>query len=101
MVAFACSVDLLKDEVEDARHAAGVVALSITRAISAQVSASAEYWESTNFDPSGTVQQQSFDVAGTWQPPGTRDLQFDAGANFGLNAQTPAAQLYIGVSHRF
>jgi hypothetical protein len=94
-------VDVLKNQIDDGRHAAPVVALSISRAVSAEVSASAEYWESTNFDPYGTVEQQSFDLAATWQPPGTRDLQVDAGANFGLNTRTPAAQLYAGVSHRF
>jgi hypothetical protein len=30
-----------------------------------------------------------------------KDLQFDAGANFGLNRQTPDVELYTGVSVRF
>lgn len=94
-------VDILKNQADDGRHAAGVVALSITRTVSAQVSATAELWENTSFDPSGTVQQYSFDFAGTWQVPGARDLQFDVGANFGLNSETPAAQFYMGISHRF
>jgi hypothetical protein len=94
-------VDVLKNQIDDGRHTAGVLAFSITRALSTQVSATAELWENANFDPSGTVQQYSFDLAGTWQPPGARDLQFDAGANFGLNRETPAAQLYLGISHRF
>jgi hypothetical protein len=29
------------------------------------------------------------------------DVQFDAGANFGLNHNTPDVQLYTGVSKRF
>jgi hypothetical protein len=94
-------VDVLKNRIDDGRHAAGVAAVSITRTVSAQISATAELWENANIDPSGTVQQYSFDLAGTWQPPGVRDLQFDAGANFGLNHETPAAQLYLGISHRF
>jgi len=94
-------VDVLKNQIDDGRHATGVVAFSITHALSTQVSATAELWESANFDPFGTVQQYSFDLAGTWQPPGARDLQFDAGANFGLNRETPAAQLYLGISRRF
>ncbi|HEX3431532.1 MAG TPA: transporter [Rhizomicrobium sp.] len=94
-------IDLLKNRTDDGRHAAGVLALSVTRAISAEVSASAEFWDNVDFDPSGSVRQDSFDIAGTWQPPGARDLQFDAGANFGLNRETPGAQLYVGVSHRF
>lgn len=94
-------IDVLKNQIDDGRHAAGVVAFSATRAISSQVSASAEIWENTSLDPAGTTQQCSFDLAGTWQPPGARDLQLDAGANFGLNRETPATQFYIGVSHRF
>lgn len=94
-------VDVLKNQTDDGRHAASVAAFSITRAISAQVSATAEIWGNANFDPSGTIQQYSFDLAGTWQPAGARDLQFDAGANFGLNRETPGAQFYLGISHRF
>ena len=94
-------IDVLKNADDDGRHTAGVVALGITRAISAQVSASAEYWINEDGEPGGTVTQDSFDVAATWQPPGTTDLQFDVGSNFGLNANTPAAQLYFGISHRF
>ena len=94
-------VDILKNQIDDGRHAAGAVALDITRAVSAQVSATAELWETIDFDPSGTVHQYSFDLAGTWLVPGARDLQFDAGANFGLNRETPAAQFYMGISHRF
>jgi hypothetical protein len=100
-LSFVPEVDVIKDQLREDRHAACVAALSITRAVSSQVSASAEYWENTNFDPSGTAQQQSFDVAGTWLPPGAHDLQFDAGANFGLNRETPGAQFYLGISHRF
>ena len=94
-------VDVLKNADDDGRHAAGVVALGITRALSAQLGATAEYWINENGDPTGAVTQDSFDVAATWQPPGTTDLQFDVGANFGLNRNTPAAQLYFGISHRF
>ena len=94
-------VDVLKDQDDNGRHAAGVLAFGVTRAISAQVSATAEVWGDVDADPPGTIQQYSFDLAGTWQPAGARDLQFDAGANFGLNRETPAAQFYVGVSHRF
>jgi hypothetical protein len=94
-------IDVLKNEADDGRHAAGVVALGITRIITPQISASAELWANVNGDPTGVATQQSFDLAATWQPPGTVDLQLDIGANLGLNADTPGAQLYAGVSHRF
>lgn len=94
-------VDVLKNADDNGRHAAGVVAIGITRALSAQLGATAEYWINEDGEPQDTITQESFDVAVTWQPPGTTDLQFDAGANFGLNANTPAVQIYFGISHRF
>lgn len=94
-------IDVLRNADDAGRHVAGVVALGLTRAISSQVSASAEFWTNVDADPAGTVTQDSFDVAATWQPPGSKDLQLDAGGNFGLNAATPAVQVYVGISHRF
>ncbi|HEY2444900.1 MAG TPA: transporter [Rhizomicrobium sp.] len=94
-------IDVLKNVDGGGRHPAGVAALGVTRQISPQVSVSAELWANVDGDPSGTVTQDSFDLAATWQPPGTVDLQFDIGANLGLNSNTPAAQLYAGISHRF
>ena len=94
-------LDVLKNALDGGRHAAGATALGITRTITSEVSASVELWGNIDGDPSGTVKQSSFDIAGTWQPPGSTDLQFDIGANFGLNPNTPGAQIYAGVSHRF
>jgi hypothetical protein len=94
-------IDAFKNALIGGRHANGALSLGLTRTISDEVSLSAEIWGDVDGDPSGTVAQESFDIAGTWQPPGITALQFDAGANFGLNANTPGAQLYIGVSHRF
>lgn len=58
-----------------------------------------ELWTSQNYDPSGTVRQYSYDVALAWLARPT--LQFDIGANIGLNRNTPDAQLYLGISTRF
>lgn len=58
-----------------------------------------ELWTSQNFDPSGTVRQYSYDVSLAWLARPT--LQFDVGANIGLNRNTPDAQLYLGIATRF
>ena len=100
-LSLAPEVDILKNQLDEGRHAACVMDIGITRTVSSQITATAEFWANENIDPAGTVHQMSVDVAGTWQPPDMRDLQFDAGANFGLDRNTPAAQLYLGVSHRF
>jgi hypothetical protein len=100
-LSLAPEADLLKNQLDNGRHVACVMDIGLTRAISSQVTATAEFWANANFDPAGTVHQKSLDLAGAWQPPGERDLQFDVGANFGLDRDTPAAQLYLGISHRF
>lgn len=94
-------IDVLRNALNNGMHANGALSLGITRTISDEISLSAELWGDADGDPSGTVAQESLDVAGTWQPPGITALQFDAGANIGLNANTPGLQLYAGVSHRF
>lgn len=58
-----------------------------------------EIWTSQNFDPAGTVRQYSYDVSLAWLPHPT--LQFDIGANIGLNRDTPDLVAYAGISTRF
>ena len=58
-----------------------------------------EIWTSQNFDPGGTVRQYSYDVSLAWLPQPT--LQFDVGANVGLNRNTPDLVAYVGISTRF
>lgn len=58
-----------------------------------------EIWTSQNFDPSGTFDQWSYDVAVAWLVSPT--LQLDVGANVGLNSNTPDLVSYIGISARF
>jgi hypothetical protein len=58
-----------------------------------------EIWTSQNFDPAGTVDQWSYDFAVAWLVMPT--LQLDAGANIGLNRNTPDVVSYIGISARF
>jgi hypothetical protein len=58
-----------------------------------------ELWTSHSLDPAGATSQYSLDLALAWLPRPT--LQFDVGANIGLNPQTPDIVGYIGVSTRF
>lgn len=58
-----------------------------------------EIWTNQNFDPTGTVSQYSYDVSLAWQP--RPSLQFDIGANIGLNRNTPDVVGYLGISTRF
>ena len=57
-----------------------------------QASLSAELWGQWDWDPAGTAQQASADGSVAYLL--SDDVQIDAGANFGLNRQTPDVELY-------
>jgi hypothetical protein len=90
--------DLLADDDGSGRHLSLSNAVNLGKKIG-RVTLAGELWGSVNFDPAGTVRQASADVMATWLA--RRNLQFDAGANFGLNRETPEVQLYVGVSTLF
>ncbi len=91
--------DLLSDGDFLGRHVQLVGALNLGKALSSNMSALVEVWSAQNFDPSGTVHQYSIDGGLAWVA--RPNLQFDVGANFGLNQATPDVQVYAGVSTRF
>lgn len=96
---FGPQVDLLLDSDGEGRHAAVTNLVNVARSVTPTLTLAAELWTSSNFDPAGTVTQASADVAAIWLLAPA--LQLDAGANFGLNRDTPDAQVYVGVSRRF
>lgn len=82
----------------DGHHAQASGALNLAKAIGA-VALGAEIWTAQDYEPAGTVRQASVDVGLAWLARPA--LQFDIGANFGLNAATPDADIYIGIASRF
>ena len=82
-----------------ASHVQLVGALNFSKTLSPKVTVNAELWTAQNYDPSGTLRQYSIDGAIAYVP--SSNLQFDAGANVGLNRYTPGIQLYVGVARRF
>lgn len=58
-----------------------------------------ELWTRQDFTSAGMIDQYSADAAMVWLA--RPNLQFDIGANFGLNRNTPDVVSYIGVSIRF
>jgi hypothetical protein len=64
-----------------------------------KLSISGDLWGHWNWDPAGTTRQYSADGAVAYLV--NNDLQLDAGANFGLNGETPDVELYGGISKRF
>jgi hypothetical protein len=68
-------------------------------AVNNALSLSAELWGQWDWDPSGTGKQFSADGSVAYLI--RNNVQIDAGANFGLNRQTPDVEIYSGVSVRF
>lgn len=91
-------IDLLASADGSGRHLGMTGLVNIARQIG-QFTIYNEIWTSQNFDPAGIIRQYSYDVAVTWLP--NPSLQFDIGANIGLNPDTPDLVSYLGVSTRF
>jgi hypothetical protein len=60
---------------------------------------SAELWGMWDWDPAGTTRQASVDGSAAYLL--NKAVQLDAGANLGLNRQTPDVEIYAGFSIRF
>ena len=96
---FNSEVDALKDSVDDRRHANYINLVNLSRQIVKDVTLYVEFWSDYNNDPTQRTTQYSIDTALAWTAG--PNLQLDVGANFGLSRETPAIQLYAGISQRF
>jgi hypothetical protein len=95
---FGPEVDLLADGDGHGKHAQLIGVANLSRSFG-KATVYTELWTAQNYDPAGTVRQYSADLAVAYLlSPG---LQLDAGGNFGLNRNTPDAQVYLGLSSRF
>jgi hypothetical protein len=92
-------IDWVADADEHGHHAAMAQVIGIGWQASEKLNLSAELWGQWDWDPAGTTRQATADVAAAYLV--NKDVQLDAGANFGLNKQTPDLELYSGVSVRF
>jgi hypothetical protein len=92
-------LDLLADQDGHGRHAATTQVVNLGIQASSKLTFSTEIWAQWDWDPSGTGKQVSWDGSAAYLV--NKNLQLDAGANFGLNRQTPDVELYTGISVRF
>lgn len=92
-------LDWLADQDGSGHHAAMIQLVNLGWQASNKLTFTTEIWGQRDWDPSGTGKQVSWDGSVAYLV--NKDLQFDAGANFGLNRQTPDVELYTGVSVRF
>jgi len=92
-------VDAMVDSDGAGRHLAYCSIAGLEAKRDAKWSATAEYQLVRDRDPAGHESQQLAGLSLAWQP--RDDLQFDVGANGGLNHHTPDVELDIGLSQRF
>jgi hypothetical protein len=92
-------VDWVADGDGHGHHAAMAEVASFGWQASDRLNLSAELWGQWDWDPAGTTRQASADGSVAYLL--SDDVQIDAGANFGLNRQTPDVEVYGGVSKRF
>jgi hypothetical protein len=92
-------VDLVADADGSGYHLATTAAASAGVPLTSRLTLSGELWGAWDFGPAGTIRQYSIDGAVAYLLG--RDVQLDAGANFGLNPNTPGVELYTGIAFRF
>ena len=92
-------LDWAADADGHGHHAAMTQVASLGFQANDKLSLSAEIWGHWDWDPAGTTRQYSADGSIAYLLG--KNLQLDAGANFGLNRNTPDVELYSGVSVRF
>lgn len=92
-------VDLLADGDGKGKHLALVNLVNLAGPIAPRLTLAGELWTMTNYDPADTVTLASADAALAYAA--SPAIQFDLGANFGLNKHTAESEIYAGVSFRF
>lgn len=92
-------VDWAADADRHGHHAAMVQVASLGWQATQKLSLSGEMWGQWDWDPARTSRQASAD--GNIAYLVNKDVQLDAGANIGLNRNTPDIELYAGVAKRF
>ena len=98
-LAFTPEVDWAADADGPGHHAAMTQVASVGWQATGKLNMSAELWGQWDWDPAGTFRQYSADAALAYLA--SNRLQLDAGANFGLNRDTPDVELYAGFAKLF
>ena len=96
---FTPQIDIVRNAAGGGTHAAESATVSISRSFHDTTTLGVELWGQNDGAPGAVTKQASFDLflAQVFH----KANQFDAGVNFGLNHDTPTAEVYVGISHRF
>jgi hypothetical protein len=92
-------VDAAVDEDGHGRHFAASETVGASFKLNDKLTATAEYQFTLDRDPASHHTEHLSGLSLGWQP--AADLQFDLGANAGLDHDANDLEVYFGVSHRF
>jgi hypothetical protein len=92
-------IDLVADSSVSGYHLAMVQVASVGLGVTDRLVLSADLWGQWDFDPAGTVQQDSLDGSAAYLV--SKRVQLDTGLDLGLNRNTPDVELYSGIAVRF
>ncbi|KMS56246.1 hypothetical protein V474_14925 [Novosphingobium barchaimii LL02] len=98
-IAATTEVDAAVDEDGSGRHLAFSEVVGASLQVAETLTATAEYQVMADHDPQGHQVQHVSGLSLAWQPG--ENLQFDVGANAGLDHDAPDLEVYFGVSRRF
>jgi hypothetical protein len=99
-IALTGSIEAAVDEDRDGRHLAygSVIGVDLPTGSDA-IGATVEIAARRDRDPEGTRTEWLAGLSGAWSP--SADLQFDIGADLGLDRDTPDLILHLGLARRF
>ena len=92
-------IDAAVDGDGNGRHLAYSTAAGLSYSLTGAVTATGEFQALRDNDPSDHTTQTKAALSFTWLT--SADTQFDIFGAAGLNRNTPDAELYAGISHRF
>jgi hypothetical protein len=92
-------LDWLADADGHGHHAAMAQVAGFGWQVSDRLALTGELRGQWDWDPAGTMRQYAAGASAAFLAG--KDVQLDAGANFGLNRRTPDVEFYAGVSKRF
>ena len=91
--------DAAVDQDGSGRHLAYSAILGLDAKLSSKIGATAELSLARDEDPSGHATPALAGLSMDWSP--NDHVQLDIGANFGLNHDSPDAEVYVGIARRF
>ena len=96
---FTGEADAAVDQDGRGRHFAYSATAGLDFKVSSRIGATAEISVGRDEDPSGHTTQLLAGLSTDYSP--SERLQLDVGANFGLNRDSPDAEVYFGIARRF